>query len=147
MAALISRFVNVPIARAHPAECPTQLQSGSHASWLDYGWLGDCILLPPHPAFFNTCHPFAENLPLTTSASCIPLSYSPPIVHSVTVCFTLDHPLSHSHSLTSIKCLSPIAVSFPLAAFPSLVNSLFSQLSPLSAHSLYLSCVPSLHLN
>lgn len=28
-----------------------------------------------------------------------------------------------------------------------LVNSLFSQLSPLSAHSLHLSCVPSLHLN
>lgn len=81
----------------------------------------------------NTCHLLVENLSLTTCASCIPLSYSLPIVHFVTVCFTLDHLLSHSHSPTSIKSLSPIAVSLSLslAAFLSLVNSSFAQLSPL----------------
>lgn len=95
--------------------------------------------------FLNTCHLLVENLSLTTSASCIPLSYSLPIVHFVTVCFTLDHLLSHSHSPTSIKSLSPIPLS--LAAFLSLVNSSFSQLSPLSAYSLDLPRVLSLHLD
>lgn len=77
----------------------------------------------------------------------IPLSYSLPVVHSVTVCFTLDRPLSHSLRPASIIYLSSIAVSFSFAAFLSLVNSSFSQLSPLSAHSLYLPSVLSLHLN
>lgn len=77
----------------------------------------------------------------------LPLSYSLPVVHSVTVCFTLDRPLSHSLSPTSIIYLSSIAVSFSFAAFLSLVNSSFSQLSPLSAHSLYLPRVLSLHLD
>lgn len=95
----------------------------------------------------NTCHLSAENLSLTTSASCIPLFYSLPIVHFVTVWFTLDHLLSHSHSPTSIKSHSPIAVSLSLAAFLSLVNSSFSQLCPLSAYSLDLPRVLSLHLN
>lgn len=95
----------------------------------------------------NTCHLSAENLSLTTSASCIPLFYSLPIVHFVTVWFTLDHLLSHSHSPTSIKSLSPIAVSLSLAAFLSLVNSSFSQLCPLSAYSLDLPRVLSLHLD
>ena len=58
------------------------------------------------------------------------VSYSPPAVHSVTVCFTLDHPLSHSLSATSIIYRSSIAVSFSSAAFPSLVNSSFSQPRP-----------------
>lgn len=97
----------------------------------------------------NTCHMSAEDLSLTTSAACIPLSYSLPVVHFVTVCFTLDHLLSHSHSPTSIKSLSPVAVSLSLslAAFLSLVNSSFSQLSPLSAFSLDLPHVLSLHLD
>lgn len=77
----------------------------------------------------------------------IPLSYSLPVVHSVTVCFTLDRPLSHSLRPASIIYLSSIAVSFSFAAFLSLVNSSFSQLSSLSAHSLYLPSVLSLHLN
>lgn len=88
--------------------------------------------------FLYNCRPFVGNLSLTTSAPCLPLSYSLPVVHSVTVCFTLNRPLSHSLSPTSIIYLFSIAVSFSLAAFLSLVNSSFSQLSPLSAHSLYL---------
>lgn len=97
----------------------------------------------------NTCHLLVEDLSLTPSASCIPLSYSLAIVQFVTVCFTPDHLLSHSHSPTSIKSLSPIAVSLSLVGclLLSLVNSSFSQLSPLSAYSLDLSRVLSLHLD
>lgn len=73
--------------------------------------------------------PLTPAISLTTSASCIPLSYSLPIVHFVTVCFTLDHLLCHSHSPTSIKSLSPISVSLSgkqlfLSAQPTL--SLFT---------------------
>lgn len=157
MAALISRFVNVPIALAHPARCPPQPQQGSHPPWLPM-WLAQGPRLggmegtPPththtHTPPPNNCHPFVGNLTLTTSAPCVPLSYSLPGVHSVTVCFTPDHPLSHSLSPTSIKYLSSIAVSFSLAAFLSVVNSSFSQLSPLSAHSLHLPLLLSLHLD
>lgn len=110
MAALISRFVNVPIAGAHRAWRPTQSPPRPHPS------RPASILEEPgkaRPLFFflNTCHLSVENLSLTPSASCIPLSYSLPIVQFVTVCFTPDHLLSHSHSPTSIKSLSPIAVS------------------------------------
>ncbi len=155
MAALISRFVNVPIASARPARCPPQPRPGSHPSWLPCGWLKDCVqeerreLSLPFPFFFffYNCRPFVGNLSLTTSAPRLPLSYSLPVVHSVTVCFTLDRPLSHSLSPTSIIYLSSIAVSFSFAAFLPLVNSSFSQLSPLSAHSLYLPHVLSLHLD
>ena len=81
--------------------------------------------------FSYNCLPFVGTLSLTTSPPPrAPLSYSPPAVHSVTVCFTLDHPLSHSLSATSIIYRSSIAVSFSSAAFPSLVNSSFSQPRP-----------------
>lgn len=114
MAALISRFVNVPIAGAHRAWRPTQSPPRPHPS------RPASILEEPgiaRPPFFslNTCHLSVENLSLTPSASCIPLSYSLPIVQFVTVCFTPDHLLSHSHSPTSIKSLSPIAVSLSLS--------------------------------
>ena len=105
---------------------------------------------PAHPFFslftLNTNHLSAENLSLTTAASCIPLSYSPPVVHFVTVCFTLKHLLSHSHSPTLIKSLSPIAASLSLslslllAAFLALVNSSFSQLNPLCLFTRSSSC-------
>lgn len=153
MAALISRFVNVPIASARPARCPPQPQPGSLPSWLPCGRLKDCVqeerrgLSFPFSFFPTTVVPFVGNLCLTTSAPCLPLSYSLPVVHSVTVCFTLDHPLSHSLSPTSIICLSSIAVPFSFTAFLSLVNSSFSQLSPLSAQSPYLPHVLSLHLD
>lgn len=111
------------------------------------GWLKDRIREEWREPPPNNCHPFVGNLPLTTSAPCVPLSYSLPGVHSVTVCFTLDHPLSHSLSPTSIKYLSSIAVSFSVAASLSVVNSSFSQLSPLSAHSLHLPRLLSLHLD
>lgn len=107
---------------------------------------------PPFPFFFllsfsTTVIHLLEISPSQPPPPCVPLSYSLPAVHSVTVCFTLDHPLSHSLSPMSIKYLSPIAVSFSLAAFLSLVNSSFSQLNPLSAHSLHLPRLLSLHLN
>lgn len=120
------------------------------------GWLKDCVREEwgdgdrpfPFSFFFSTTviH-LLEISPSQPPPPCIPLSYSLPAVHSVTVCFTLDHPLSHSLSPMSIEYLSSIAVSFSLAAFLSLVNSSFSQLNPLSAHSLYLPRLLSLHLN
>lgn len=138
---LISRFVNVPIPSACPARCPPQPQPEV------------ATILPSMAFFFSTfnCHPFVGNVSLTTSvAPCAPLSYSLPIVHSVTVCFIFFVPTApphHSLSPTSIKYLSSVAGSFPLAASLSLVNSSFSQLSPLSAHSLHLPRVLSLQLN
>lgn len=157
MAALISRFVNVPVAVACPARCPPQPQLGSHPSWLPL-WLAQGLrpegmtgtLLSPFfflLSFSTTVIHLLEISPSQPPPPCVPLSYSLPAVHSVTVCFTLDHPLSHSLSPMSIKYLSPIAVSFSLAAFLSLVNSSFSQLNPLSAHSLHLPRLLSLHLN
>lgn len=100
------------------------------ASWRNVGKPAQST--PPLFLTLNTCHLSAENLSLTTSASCIPLSYSLPIVHFVTVCFTLDHLLSHSHSPTSIKSLSPIVVS------RSLVGCL-----PVSRKQLFLSAQPT----
>lgn len=119
------------------------------------GWLKDCVWKewrePSFPFFFlffsTTVIHLLEISPSQPPPPCVPLSYSLPAVHSVTVCFTLDHPLSNSLSPMSIKYLSSIAVSFSLAAFLSLVNSSFSQLNPLSAHSLCLPRLLSLHLN
>lgn len=85
---------------------------------------------PPPPFFFLQLSPICWNSLPHKLAPRAPLSYSPPAVHSVTVCFTLDHPLSHSLSATSIIYLSSIAVSFSSAAFPSPVNSSFSQPRP-----------------
>lgn len=155
MAALISRFVNVPIASACPARCPPQPQPGPHPSWLPSGRLKDCTQQTQQEFFFpfflffrsTTVTHFLKISPSQPPPLLIPLSYSLPVVHSVTVCFTLDRPLSHSLRPASIIYLSSIAVSFSFAAFLSLVNSSFSQLSPLSAHSLYLPSVLSLHLN
>lgn len=128
-----------------PSTTPARVASVLAAPWLAQALHPERTMGTLCPFFFFSynCRPFVDNLSLTTSAPCLPLSYSPPVVHSVTVCFTLDRPLSHSLSPMSIIYLSSIAVSFSSAAFPSLVNSSFSQLSPLSAHSLYLSCVLS----
>lgn len=86
----------------------------------------------PSPFFFFSLQlsPICWNSLPHKLAPRAPLSYSPPAVHSVTVCFTLDQPPSHSLSATSIIHLSSIAVSFSSAAFPSPVNSSFSQPRP-----------------
>lgn len=148
MAALISRLVNVPITGAHRAWCPTQSRPRPHPSrpalrsavGQHHGGTWENLptfwFLSSSSFFFlilNTCHLSAENLSLTTSASCIPLFYSLPIVHFVTVWFTLDHLLSHSHSPTSIKSLSHCSVS--------LVGCL-----PLAGKQLFLSALPTLCL-
>lgn len=94
---------DAPRNRHHGLIYPDQPVVGWRtASWRNVGKL-------VHPP--NTCHLLVEDLSLTPPASCIPLSYSLAIVQFVTVCFTPDHLLSHSHSPTSIKSLSPIAVS------------------------------------
>lgn len=150
MAALISRFVNVPIASACPARCPPQPQPGPHPSWLPSGRLKDCTRQTQQEFFFpfflflfflffcsTTVTHFLKISPSQPPPLLIPLSYSLPVVHSVTVCFTLDRPLSHSLRPASIIYLSSIAVSFSFAAFLSLVNSSFLS----SAHSLPIHCI------
>lgn len=118
------------VARVRPARCPPQPPPSSYLSRRSNSNSPSSFFFFP---LYN-CHSFAGKIsPLTTSAPCLPLSYPPPLVHSVTVCYTLDCPLSHSLSPTSIIYPSSIAVSFSFAAFLSLVNSSFSPLSPLSA--------------
>lgn len=115
-----------------PSAAPTRVASVLAALWLARGLRPGGKMGTLHPFFFflYNCRPFVGNLSLTTSAPCLPLSYSLPVVHSVTVCFTLDRPLSHSLSPTSIIYLSSIAVSFSFAAFLSLVNSSFLSAQP-----------------
>lgn len=105
----------------------------------------------PHPVGMarslhsNHCRPFVGELSLSCPppphSECAFILFS---VHSVTVCFTLNHPLCRSLSPTSIKYLSSVAVCFSLAAFLSPVNSSFSRLSPLPARS---PCLPRLSLS
>lgn len=111
--------------RKHPAWCPPLPQPGSHPSWL--AWL--VRRLQEWRGQLNNCHPFVGNLSLTTSAplhTFILFSARCALCHCL---FHLTTPLSHSHSPTSIKYLSPIALSFLLAAFSSMVNS-FSSAQP-----------------
>lgn len=156
MAALISRFVNVPIASARPARCPPQPQPGSHPSWLPCGLLKDCVqeerreLSLPSSFFFF----FLQLSPICWKS--LPHNLSPPLTFILfstrcALCHCLFHsrppplsfPLTHVDYLSLFYCSLFLVRCLPL----SLVNSSFSQLSPLSAHSLYLPCVLSLHLD
>lgn len=139
MAALISRFVNVPIAGAHRAWHPTQSPPRPHPSRPACGRLEDSILeergkARPLFRFFSLKHlSFVGGKSLAhPSASCIPLSYSLAIVQFVTVCFTPDHLLS-----THPRRLSPSLLLQCL----SLVGCL-----PLSGKQLFLSAQPTLCL-
>lgn len=101
----------------------------------------DCVCIRPY--WYHCSSVWWKTLRLPSS---VPLSLSSLAdMLSVTVCSTLDRPLfSHSPSpITSIKYLSSVAFYLLLAAFPSPVNSSFSQLSPLPASS---TVSPSLHL-
>lgn len=107
--------------------------------------LPDCPVLGsrtvPRRNHGELCHPFVGNLSLTTLMLSVILFRT-----RCALCHCLLHsrPPPLSFPLTHVDYLSLFC---SLAAFPSLVNSSFSQLSPLSAHSLCLPCVVSLHLD
>lgn len=146
MAALISRFVNVPIASARPARCPPQLQPGSHPSWLPCGWLKDCVqedrreLSSSFFFFSNNCHPFVGNLSLTTSAPAyLYLILYPLCTLSLSVSLSTAPSLIPSHprrlslfycSLFLVRCLPLSGKQLFLSAQPTL--SPFTVSSPCS---------------
>lgn len=126
MAALISRFVNVPIARARPGRCPPRPRPGLHPSWLPSGWLKDCTQEAPRELSFtffiflyNSCPVCSKSLPHNLRSLLTFILFFP----RCALCHCLFHsrppplsfPLTHVDYLSLFCCSLFLARCLPLS--------------------------------